>query len=857
MSILGRVSGRQLRRVLFALLCLLPFLLPSTFVTSSSSSSSSSGQGREEANLLTPLQAVERATDLFNDGSVIEAISLIEGAALQMPSSPLPHFYLGAIHQRLGKNHQAVMHYSRCLQLDPSHVDALNNLGKVRSDLGEWQVARAHFESALAVSPSHTQASINLGLLLHSLNLFQQASATYALGIERATSSEGVDELHYNLAVTLQHMGDVVNSVEHYRLAIQARQQSGGADYSEAWLNLAAMHHKHGTLADAVWHYQRSLAAVVGESRALKLSTEDDLHLLKAIAHDDFYFEMCVMILNNAGQALTQMGRVAESVAGHRKVLALMQLRLEGVAKDDKYETAALDDNILHTRAHVFRSAKMSCSWSEWRAFDQLLQDIGAKQMANGNQSALLPFDTLGLPVDPAWRKEVAVLHARELSELSDRLDRPTAALRDESSRRKAKKLKVGYICYDFNDHPTAHLAEGLFLWHNRSAVVDFEAYNYGKDDNSTYRKNIVRLVGGKAVGGGNFVELSHLGHDDAAAVVGGRRPDILIDMQGFTLGGRPEISARNVAPIQVNFLIFPGTSGASFVHYLVGDKFVTPPEHSRFYTEKLALMPNSYQINYYARHVDDAAKLEKERGSEEWVALRKKENLPASEEAFVFANFNKQDKLEPYIWGVWMDILSRAPNSVLWLLEPSHRYMGSGVVENLQMEAEARGVRKERLIFAKRVGKREHLIRLGIADLFLDSFFYGAHSTATDSLMGGLPVLSVGGGSFARRVGISLLKNLGESLDELLLVNSAKEFADAAVSLATAVAGKSVLQTIKKKLGYCREGALFDTETYTKDFERLNQAMYEVKNSCDGKADRSDCQEFMHVILSARSASG
>ena len=148
----------------------------------------------------------------------------------------------------------------------------------------------------------------------------------------------------------------------------------------------------------------------------------------------------------------------------------------------------------------------------------------------------------------------------------------------------------MGYICYDFNNHPTAHLAEGLFLWHNLTSRVVVDAYNYGKNDNSTYRKNIVSLVGGLEEEGGRFVELSHLGHDDSASKLKSDwRPNVLIDMQGFTLGGRPEITARRVAPIQVNYLIFPGTSGASFMDYIVGDRYVTPAEHAPYFTEKVS----------------------------------------------------------------------------------------------------------------------------------------------------------------------------------------------------------------------------------------------------------------------------
>ena len=176
---------------------------------------------------------------------------------------------------------------------------------------------------------------------------------------------------------------------------------------------------------------------------------------------------------------------------------------------------------------------------------------------------------------------------------------------------------------------------------------------------------------------------------------------------------------------------------------YIVGDRHVTPAEHSFYYTEKLALMPHSYQINYYGRHSPPTSV--PLRGSPAWSDLRASYGLPP--EAIVFANFNKQDKLEPRSWSAWMNILSRTPRSVLWLLEPSHKLSTSSIPAKLSSEAASRGVNPGRIIFAKRVPKSEHLARAAAADLFLDTFAYGAHSTATDALRGGLPVLSVGGG--------------------------------------------------------------------------------------------------------------
>lgn len=251
--------------------------------------------------------------------------------------------------------------------------------------------------------------------------------------------------------------------------------------------------------------------------------------------------------------------------------------------------------------------------------------------------------------------------------------------------------------------------------------------------------------------------------------------------------------------------------------------------------------MPHSYQINYYDRHNPRSPPSPK---SAEWNRIREAHNLPL--DAFVFANFNKQDKLEPHIYKIWLNVLRRTPNSVLWLLEPSHKYIESGIVENLRLEAASRGISPSRILFANRVPKSEHISRMGVADLFLDSFFYGAHSTATDALRGGLPVLTYAGNSFARRVGVSLIKNLSFGLDSFLLTSSAKEFEDTAASLAASGGDREgSLGVIRRSLKMTWGGKLFDTQLYTKDFERLMKAMWSVY-----EGDGGGVGEAMHTVM-------
>ena len=307
---------------------------------------------------------------------------------------------------------------------------------------------------------------------------------------------------------------------------------------------------------------------------------------------------------------------------------------------------------------------------------------------------------------------------------------------------------------------------------------------------------------------------------------------------------------------------------GASYMDYLISDRTQTPGEYASFYREKLLLMPHSYQVNYYlpqwqpmllpewrdfvagmrltvaaAATVTDDATAAAEAAVRRRMhggaglpapiaslspraAAREREGLPAG--ALVLANFNKNDKLEPGAFGEWMALLRRFPTAVLWLLEAQASAAFDALVANVRAEAAARGVNPARIIFAPRRSKKEHLARHWLADLFVDTHVYGAHSTATDALRGGVPVLTVTGRNFAGRVATGLLLSV-DAEQQLLVAKSTKGFEDVAVRLG---ASPAVLLRVRHRLhAAIARGAphLFNTAQYTADFERSFELMWEV----------------------------
>jgi predicted O-linked N-acetylglucosamine transferase (SPINDLY family) len=358
------------------------------------------------------------------------------------------------------------------------------------------------------------------------------------------------------------------------------------------------------------------------------------------------------------------------------------------------------------------------------------------------------------------------------------------------------EKVRVAYVSADFRDHAVARLAAGLFEHHDR---LRFETAGISlvADDGSAMRK---RLHGAFD----RFIDADRQSDEQVAALIRNMEIDIVVDLMGFTSGCRPGILAFRPAPVQVNFLGYPGTMGASYVDYIVADRFVIPEEHRPFYSEKIVTLPDAYQCNDRQRAIADATPSRAELG------------LPA--DAFVYCCFNNSNKLTPEMFDVWMRLLQQVERSVLWLLEDN-----PAASRNLLREANARGVAAERLVFAPRVKPAEHLARHRAADLFLDTLPYGAHTTASDALWSGLPVLSCFGSTFAGRVGASLLKAAG--LPELV-ADSLAAYEGLALKLAC---DRAALDDARKKLALNRDTcALFDTARFTRHFEAALMTMRE-----------------------------
>jgi predicted O-linked N-acetylglucosamine transferase (SPINDLY family) len=356
-------------------------------------------------------------------------------------------------------------------------------------------------------------------------------------------------------------------------------------------------------------------------------------------------------------------------------------------------------------------------------------------------------------------------------------------------------KIRIGYLCGEFRNQATSILMTGVYETHDKSCFEIF-AFDNGWDDGSELRHRIEGAFN-------QIIDITTMTDEVAARLIADMKIDILVNLNGYFGEGRQNIFAHRAAPIQVNYLGFPGTMGAPYMDYLIADRIVIPEASQVFYTEKIAYLPNCYQPNDSKRVISDKQFTRQELG------------LP--ETGFVFCCFNNNYKITPQTFDGWMRILNAVEGSVLWLLEDN-----ASAAQNLRNEAIARGIAPERLIFAPRMSLPEHLSRHRQANLFLDTLPYNAHTTASDALWAGLPLLTCYGTTFAGRVAASLLK----TIDLLELITQTPEQYEAlAIELAL---NPDKLQTIKEKLATNRATSpLFDTQGFTKDLEKVYLQMH------------------------------
>ncbi|MCP3368310.1 tetratricopeptide repeat protein [Bradyrhizobium cajani] len=695
-------------------------------------------------------------------GRHAEAIEQLTRLAAHHPHHLPAHFMLGSALAKTRQYEPALAAYDRALRLQPQLAEAHLDIGTIHFTNGRHSDALLSYDNALTHRPDYAEASLGRCYTLIQLGRREEAlvAADQALKLRPDLAEAWVGR--GNALLELHRLEDAEAA---YGRALAARPQ-----LASTWCGQGNVLLRSGRQQDAEAAFDRAIAtdadfaeAWLGRGTlALSLGRHNDA--LAAI-------DRAIALTPNLAGAWLAKGQVAYLEKRYDEALAAWT------------RTLALNPDQPSVAAACLRVKMHLCDWS---GFDAACTSLRAS-VRDGK--IISPFMLVAVPSTPAEQLACA------RSWIAHNFRRPSVPVW-RGERYDHDRIRLAYLSADFHQHATAQLMAGVFEHHDRGRF-EVTAISIGPDDGSDMRRRI-------EAGFDRFIDARPIGDAEIAELAKSLEIDILVDLKGFTQDARTGILAMRPAPIQVNYLGFPGTIGTDFIDYIIADRHVVPEHDAKAYAEKLVWLPESYQANDRTRAIADVP------------ADRAAHGLP--EDAFVFCCFNDNYKITPDVFSCWMRILTAVENSVLWLFEDN-----SKAAENLRREAAARGVAPQRLVFAGRLPTPEHLARHRCADLFLDTLPYGAHTTASDALWTCLPVLTLLGEAFAGRVGASLLNAI--RLPELVTTSSA-DYEDLAIALAR---DPQKLAALRAKLALNRlRTPLFDTAQHARDLEAAYVSMME-----------------------------
>jgi predicted O-linked N-acetylglucosamine transferase (SPINDLY family) len=815
-----------------------------------------------------------------------EAHALISSAHALDPASAEALSDLGVVLQALERHEEAIAAYDRLLAIQPRHAETLNNRGLAMRALNRPAAAAMCFDRAIAIRPDYADAHHNRADLMCNLGRAQEAIASYDQAI--ALQPEHF-KFHRGRGRALRGLRDLVGALESYRRAVTLRpddadvllehgvvlselgrhqealdaynkvlevvpdhlpalnnrggalEELGRVDEAEASfaqaLALAPADPKlHGNRGAVLQRSQRFEEALVSFDRALAIRPNDANTLSNrgnallalrryrealesydcalAIAPND------VRALNNRATALNEIKMHQEALATLDKAIAIAPDYAEAhynrgnAYKGMKHLAEALscyEEALSGATAPPFALggyAECAAKLCDWARTAQI--QAGIEDEVLSGQSIIAPFTLLGYQSSPALQLACARKYtAHTLPALPPPLHGGAVRSHD--------RIRVAYLSANFNRHAMSYLMVNLFERHDRSKF-EITGISFGPDDASDIRSRVVAALD-------HFHDVRDLNDRDVAKLMCDLEIDIAVDIMGYTHNARPGILWHRPAPIQVSYLGYAGTMGADFIDYIITDPVVVPAGEERFYAEKVVRLPDCYLVNDSRRPISERTPSREEVG------------LP--ERGFVFCCFNNSYKITAEVFDVWMRLLAAIDGSVLWLLRDENS------ADHLKQAAAAHGVDPARLVFADHAEQADHLARLRLADLFLDTLPYNAHTTCSDALWAGAPVLTCRGDALQGRVAASLLLAVG--LPELV-TSSLTDYAALALWLAR---DPALLGEIRKRLAENRlSHPLFDTDLSRRHIEIAYTTMWRMLRRAEGP--KSFKVEAGHEIESA-----
>lgn len=645
-------------------------------------------------------------------------------------------------------------------------------------------------------------ATIKQALNFHRQGQLSEAEAEYRAIL--ANDTQHFDALH-NLGLLKLQQQSLAEARQLIERAVTIR-----PDSTEALLNLAvvllALYEPKEALAASdralrltnhpgAWATRGNALFLLGRNDEALSSLDEALKIAPNNIEALIYRGTVLSCIDRPDEAVVTFARipVAQNPANlYRRAQLQQRLGLYAAAARDFRRLIEISPNALPAWMGLLGCASESC---DWPALEEPRRKVLA---AIDTGQAVYPMEALRYSSNPAQQLKCAMRYA------------PRAIQGAEYTMRKPARptrLRIAYVSPDFRMHPLAYLIPQLLECHDR-ARFEIVGVSLGPPDDSDIRARLIQAFD-------EFYDLKSSPDDAVATSVRNLDIDIAIDLAGYTEHARPAILARRVAPIQASYLGYCGTSGSRFIDYLVADKIAVPPSNQRFFTEQLVYLPDSFMV------------ADSNQAISEPMPARRECGLP--DEGFVFCSFNRNYKILQPVFDVWMRLLHAIDGSVLWLSANLNRGC-----DNIQRAAKARGIDPQRIVFAPHVKVRaDHFARYGVADLFLDTLPYNAHTTACDALFAGLPVLTAMGSAFPGRVAASMLHAIG--LSELVAAGI-EEYEALALRLARDPARLAAIRN--RLIANRRTKPLFDTDRLSRNIEKAYDQMFEIH--CDGEPPRS-----------------
>ena len=664
---------------------------------------------------------------------------------------------------RVTQGATALKRIGRVVQKKPEDATFAFNHGNELYLAQHYQAAIQSYDKAILLKPDYAEACHNRGSAQNALQQYQAAIESYDKAIL----------LKPDYAEACYNRGNILYVLQQYHAAIES--------YEKAILlnpRFAAAYYNRGNALHALQQYQAAIEsydkAILLNPRSAEAYSNRGSMLHTMLQHQAAIesYDKAILLKPDHVEAYNNRGNA---------LLALKQFR----AALQSFDKAVLiKPDHEYVRGMQMHAKRVLCDWENIETGCRQLEDLIGRGM-----TAALPFSILAISNSPALQQQAAQIYVR-----NNVPERSSAGSIPRRSRRD--RIRIGYFSADYYNHATTYLMAELFERHDRSRF-EILGFSFGPSRTDQMSQRTSSAMD-------QFFDLRSLTDREAAELSRKLEVDIAVDLKGFTEDNRAGIFAERAAPIQVSYIGYPGTMSAGYMDYLIADHTLIPEANRRYYSEKIIYLPDSYQVNDSLRAISPKS------------FARAGEGLPQS--AFVFCCFNQTYKISPPVFDSWMRILGRVEGSVLWLLDHN-----PWAVENLRTEAARRGISPQRLVFAKSLPVDEHLARQSLADLFLDTLPYNAHTTASDALWAGLPVLTRTGETFASRVAASLLRAVG--LPELITTTES-EYEELAVNLAH---DPQRLQALRQRLQQNHLTApLFDCKTYTRHLESAYSAIVE-----------------------------